>query len=152
MIKIIITITALLVSMLVFSQKNGKIGQADFRGKGCNGGSGFCNEPRDTIINNKSTTMKNYIAYRKDYNVVMFELDPKTLNREDQQRFFGKEYAKITPNETLEFVQDDDYIFDINMMIYLDLDLGWRMMKKGNYPLKIVDDKVQITITLSMYR
>ena len=96
--------------------------------------------------------MKNYAAYRQDYNVVMFELDTKTLNTEDQKKFFGKEYAKIAATETLEFVQDDDYIFDIDTMIYLDLDLGWRMMKKGNYPLKIVDDKVQITITLSMYR
>lgn len=151
MIKIIITITTLLISIIASSQENGKEVQGEFLGNRCNGKNGVCwvDPPNE---NNKSTTMKNYTAYRQDYNVVMFELDTKTLNTEDQQRFFGKEYSKIAPNETLEFVQEDDYIFDINMMIYLDLDLGWRMMKKGNYPLKIVDDKVQITITLSMYR
>lgn len=152
MIKIIITLTTLLVSIVCFSQKEGKIVEPSLDGKLCDKRNrGLCNVTPPTE-NNKSTTMKNYTAYRQDYNIVMFELDPKTLNTEDQKKFFGKEYAKITPNETLEFVQDDDYIFDINMMIYLDLDLGWRMMKKGNYPLKIVDDKVQITITLSMYR
>ena len=151
MIKIIVTLTTLLVSMLAFSQREGKPAQGEFNGKLCDIGRGLCTTSQP-IENNKSTTMKNYTAYRQDYNIVMFELDTKTLNTEDQKKFFGKEYSKLSPNETLEFVQDDDYIFDINMMIYLDLDLGWRMMKKGTYPLKIVDDKVQITITLSMYR
>lgn len=96
--------------------------------------------------------MKNYTAYRQDYNVVMFELDTKTLNAEDQIKFFGKEYAKITATENLEFTQEDDFIFDMDTMIYLDLDLGWRLLKKGSYPIKIINDKVQVFFTLSQYR
>jgi hypothetical protein len=151
MIKFIITATALLVSMLSNSQDNGKATQGEFNGKLCDIGRGLCTTtpPKEY---NKSTKMKNYTAYRQDYNVVMFELDTKTLNAEDQIKFFGKEYAKITATETLEFIQDEDFIFDMDTMIYLDLDLGWRLLKKGSYPIKIINDKVQVFFTLSQYR
>lgn len=151
MMKFIITITSLLISIVSFSQNNGKATQGEFNGTRCAGSIGICYvTPPD--LNNKSTTMKNYTTYKLSSNSLIIELDTNALNIDDQKKFFGKEYSKITSNETLVFVQDDDFIFDINTMIYLDLDLNYRLIKKGNYPLKIVNDKVQVTITLSPYK
>ena len=80
MIKFSITATALLVSMLSNSQDNGKAIQGDFNGRLCDIGRGLCNTTPPNE-NNKSTRMKNYTAYKQDYNVVMFELNTKTLNQ-----------------------------------------------------------------------
>ncbi|WP_293875548.1 hypothetical protein [Flavobacterium sp.] len=65
---------------------------------------------------------------------------------------FGKEFAKITSDEKLVFIQDQDYIFSIDTMIYLELDMGFRMIKRGSYHLQIMKDKVQVTINLSSSR
>lgn len=150
MIKVTITITMFLASLVTFSQTASKTLQADFRGKLCQGGLGFCGSVPDTL--NKNTSMKNFNVIKTSSKSMILELETSKLSIEDQKLFFGKEYSKIAPNETLVFIQDQDYIFDIDTMIYLELDMGYRMIKRGSYPLEIIKDKVQVSITLSAYR
>lgn len=150
MIKIAITIAALLLSMISVAQITSKGLQLDIRGRDCVGGGGLCSvTPPETV--NKSD-MKSYNIIKLTATSLIIEIETTKLSIEDQKFMFGKEYAKITPEEKLVFIQDQDYIFDIDTMIYLELDMGFRMIKRGSYPIQIVKDKVQVTIDLSPYK
>lgn len=80
---------------------------------------------------------------------MVIELDATKLSVEDQRLIFGKEYSRMTADETLTFVQGEDYTFDLDALIYLGFDINFKYLKKGSYPLTIVKDKVLITLTLS---
>lgn len=150
MIKIVISVATLLVSMLVSAQATSKALQIDIRGRDCSGGSGLCSvTPPDSL---KKSTMKTYNIIKVTSKSMIIEVESSKLSIDDQKYLFGKELSKITPNEELVFVQDQDYIFDIDTMIYLEMDIGFRMIKRGSYPLHIVEDKVQVAIDLSPYR
>lgn len=118
----------------------------DIRGTACGGGSGLCNP--DRILTNKST-MNIYTTTKIDFNKMSFEIDPKNLTAEDQVRFLGKEYRNLKPDETVVFLQENDFVFDIDTLIYLDLDVAYRLLKRGSYPVTIEKDKVKVTFTLS---
>ncbi|SCY66735.1 hypothetical protein [Flavobacterium caeni] len=93
--------------------------------------------------------MKNFKAIKTSSTSVILELDTCKLSVEEQIKFFGREYAKVTPDEKLTFIQQHDYEFSFNMLLHLDLDLRYKYLKKGEYPLQIADDKVQVLLTLS---
>lgn len=118
----------------------------DIRGIGCSGGSGLCNP--DRTLSNKST-MNIYTTTKIDFNKMSFEIDPKNLTAEDQVRFLGKDYRNLKPDETVVFLQENDFVFDIDTLIYLDLDVAYRLLKRGSYPVTIEKDKVKVTFTLS---
>lgn len=147
MIRLIISVTVLLISLCASAQNFGKTTQGNFNGKLCDIGRGLCDITPPTT--NKSTTMKNYTTYKQSENTMIIELDTATLSNEDQIKFFGKEYSKITSNEKLSFVQDADHVFSVEALLYLGFDLSYKNLKKGIYPLAIIKDKVQITLTLS---
>jgi hypothetical protein len=148
MIKLIITIAALIMSFFASAQTQGKTAQANFKGKLCDIGRGLCTI--DSLSpSNKSTTMKAIKTYKKSENTMVIEMDVMNLSKEEQNKFFGKEYARITPNEKLYFIQDEDYVFDLDTLLYLDFDYHYKYLKKGNYPLEIKDDKIYVTLTLT---
>ena len=147
MIRIIISVTVLLISLCANAQYAGKTTQGNFNGRLCDIGRGLCDITPPTT--NKSSTMKNYTTYKQSENTMIIELDTATLSTEDQIKFFGKEYSKITTNEKLTFVQDADYVFSIEALLYLGFDLSFKNLKKGTYPLSIIKDKVQISLTLT---
>ena len=149
MIRLIITLTALLASAASFSQVNtGKESAGEFNGKLCDIGRGLCTISTPTSIAN-SNTMKNFTTYKQSENTMVIELEATKLSSEDQNLIFGKEYSKMNSNETLTFVQNEDYIFDIDTLIYLGFDVNYKFLKKGNYPLSIIKDKILVTLTLS---
>jgi hypothetical protein len=150
MIKLIITVTTLLLTMVVSAQTTTKTYSQDIRGMGCKGGLGRC--ITDTITANKINNMKNFNVIKLSPYSMILEIDLNNLSVENQKLFFGKEYAKIAANEQLVFLQDQDFIFDVNTMLYLDLDPGYRLLKRGSYPLEITKDKVHVTLALSPYR
>lgn len=150
MIKITITIAALLLSMISVAQITGKGLKLDIRGRDCMGGGGLCSTAPPEVEN--KSDMKKYNIIKLTSTSMMIEIDANNLSVEDQKFMFGKEYTKITPDEKLVFIQDQDYIFDVETMIYLELDMGFRMIKRGSYPLQVVKDKVQVTINLSPFR
>lgn len=147
MIRLIISVTVLLISLCASAQNLGKPTQGDFNGQRCNGSLGICYVTPPTT--NKSTTMKNYTTYKQSEKTMIIELETTALSIEDQIKFFGKEYSKITTNEKLTFVQDADHIFSIEALLYLGFDLSYKNLKKGTYPLSIIKDKVLITLTLT---
>ena len=149
MIRLIISITALLAATVSFSQVNtGKESVGTFNGKLCDIGRGLCTITTPTSITN-SSTMKNFTTYKQSENTMVIELEATKLSTDDQKLIFGKEYSKMSPNETLTFLQTEDYVFDMDTLIYLGFDVNYKFLKKGNYPLTIVKDKVMVTLTLS---
>jgi hypothetical protein len=93
--------------------------------------------------------MKNLTTYKQSENTMIIELQATKLNKVDQKIIFGKEYSEMTPGETLTFVQDEDYVFDMDTLIYLGFDINLKFLKKGSYPITVVKDKVTVTLTLS---
>ena len=150
MIKLIITATTLLLTMVMSAQTKTKTFSEDIRGMSCKGGFGRC--ATETITDNKTNNMKNFNVIKLSPYSMILEIDLNNLSVENQKLFFGKEYAKIAPNEELVFLQDQDFIFDINTILYLELDPGYRLLKRGSYPLEITKGKVHVTLALSPYR
>lgn len=148
MIKVLITIATLILSFFSAAQVQSKTAQANFNGKLCDIGRGLCNIDT-TATNNKSTSMKAIKTYKKGQNTMVIEMDVLNLSKEEQYKFFGKEYSKITSEERLYFIQEEDYVFDLKTLLYLDFDYHYKYLKKGEYPLEIKDNKVIITLTLT---
>lgn len=146
MTKIITTLATLLFALAASAQSPPKTIEIDIRGRSCAGGSGICSS--NTILN-KNTEMKLYNTIKVSETEIIFEIDNQKLSAEDQEMFFGKEFSKITPSETLVFIQEQDYLFDTVTLRYLDLDINHPLMKRGTYPITIKDNKVQVAITLS---
>lgn len=137
-----------LISLSAFSQNEGKAMQGDFSGRFCDIGRGLCViTPPDPA--NKTTTMKNYNTYKQSENKMIIELDLNTMTAADQTKFFGKEYSQLKSNEELTFVQEDDFQFSNETLRYLGFDSSLKNLKKGQYPLSIIKDKILITLTLS---
>jgi hypothetical protein len=95
--------------------------------------------------------MSNYTIRKQTDTSMIIEIVTTKLTIEEQIQFFGKEYSKLNPKEELLFIQDSDFIFDFNTLLYFELDTRFSLLKKGFYPLEIVNDTVQVHITLSPY-
>lgn len=95
--------------------------------------------------------MSNYTIKKQTDTSMIIEIVTTKLTIEEQIEFFGKEYSKLNPKEELLFIQDNDLIFDFNTLLYFELDTKYRLLKKGFYPLEIVNDTVQVHIMLSPY-
>lgn len=149
MIKIISIIGTLLATFICEAQTEERIVEVNFSGRNCLSRGGVCDIKTDSTITSNRSNMKAIKTYKQSQNSLIIEIDALNLSSEDQSKFFGKEYSKIAPNEALFFIQEDDFIFDIETLIYLDLDLNYRFLKRGNYPLVIENDKILVTLTLS---
>ena len=121
----------------------------DVRGTFCRGGSGICNEDRNP---SKDSNMKMYTSTKLDFNKMSFEIEPNKLSIEEQIIFFGKEYRELKPTDEIMFIQENDFIFDLDTLIYLDLDYNYGLLKKGTYPVTVEKDKVKVIFTLSFHR
>ncbi|WP_442787427.1 hypothetical protein [Flavobacterium suncheonense] len=139
-------VAATVLPLLSYAQTEARQLELDIRGRSCLGGLGLCTaSPPET----NKTTMKNFNVIKYDKNTMLLQIEPSKLSVEEQLLFFGKEYAKIGPGETLEFIQDEDFIFEENTLLYLGFDIRYPLLKKGHYPLEITKDKVTVTLTLS---
>ena len=96
--------------------------------------------------------MKMYTSTKLDFNKMSFEIEPNKLSIEEQIIFFGKEYRELKPTDEIMFIQENDFIFDLDTLIYLDLDLAYGLLKKGTYPVTVEKDKVKVIFTLSFHR
>jgi hypothetical protein len=96
--------------------------------------------------------MKNYTIKKQTTTSMIIEMETNKLSIEDQKRIFGKNLKHVAIDETLKFIVEEDFIFDIDTLIYNDLDPRFRLLQKGTYPLEINHGKVMIFMTLSPYR
>lgn len=136
----------LLLPVLSLAQTEAKVIELDIRGRSCIGGLGICSELSSET---NKTTMKNFNVAKQSFNSLLIQIEISKLSAEEQKLFFGKEYAKITPNEALEFIQDEDFKFDMNTLLYLEMDTKYSILKKGKYPVQFSKDTVKVTLTLS---
>ncbi|KGO96242.1 hypothetical protein [Flavobacterium enshiense] len=135
-----------LLPVLSFAQTEAKVIELDIRGRSCVGGLGICSAMSSET---NKTSMKNFNVTKQSFNSLLIQIEISKLTAEEQKLFFGKEYAKITPNETLEFIQDEDFKFDMNALLYLEMDPRYPILRKGKYPVQISKDSVKVTLTLS---
>lgn len=132
--------------MLSFGQTEEKFLYADIRGRDCYGGSGLCSVmPTET----NKTTLKNIKIVKQSPNTILLEFETDALSIEEQKLHFGKELSKAIPNEHLFFTQDTDFIFDNNLLVFLNIEPKYNYIKKNKYPLEIQKDKLQITFILT---
>lgn len=80
---------------------------------------------------------------------VILEVNLNNLSTDEQIQVFGKTYSPETESEHNAFVQEEDFIFEISTMLYLELDPAYRLLKKGSYPLRFRDEKMQVLLSLS---
>lgn len=93
--------------------------------------------------------MKNFDVLKLSPDTMLIQIETDKLSVEEQNSYFGKEYSKLEPNETLEFIQEEDFIFDKDLLLYMGLDTRYYLLKKGNYPLEFFENKVIVTLKLS---
>ena len=146
MVRTLLYTSLLLVSAIGSAQAELAL---DVRGTFCRGGSGICNEDRNP---SKDSNMKMYTSTKLDFNKMSFEIEPNKLSIEEQIIFFGQEYRELKPTDEIMFIQENDFIFDLDTLIYLDLDLAYGLLKKGTYPVTVEKDKVKVIFTLSFHR
>ena len=82
---------------------------------------------------------------------LILEVDINNLSKEEQVLMFGSNIGLDNKIENVSFVQEEDFVFEINLMLYLELDPAYCLLKKGTYPLRIRDEKVQVLLSLSPF-
>jgi hypothetical protein len=145
--KILLLIATSLILYCSSAVAQSKPLNMDIRGRSCNGGSGLCS----ITIGSKQTGMKNFNITKLTSKSMVIEIEASKLTLEEQKVFFGKTYAQVLTDEDLFFIQEQDFIFDINTLLYLELDPAYRLLKRGTYPIEIVNDTVLVTVSLSAY-
>jgi hypothetical protein len=74
--------------------------------------------------------MSNFTIKKQTDTSMIIEIVTTKLTIEEQIQFFGKEYSKLNAKEELLFIQDSDFIFDFNTLLYFELDTRCRLLKK----------------------
>lgn len=95
--------------------------------------------------------MENYSLKKIAPNSIIIEMDAENFKPENREKIFDYGLGQFDLDESLVFIQEEDFIFDINTLLYLDIDPVFRLLKKGSYPLKITHGKVQLVVTLARY-
>lgn len=93
--------------------------------------------------------IKSIKIIKQQVNIVLLEFEINELSLEEQIAHFGKEITKMSLTEKPVFFQNDDFVFDEATLIYLELDPKYNLLKKGNYPLQISNDKLHVVMKLS---
>lgn len=90
-----------------------------------------------------------YTLYKADKYQMMIELNLNKLDEDDQVLFFGKPYNDLEENEELKFIQHFDFEMEFVVMVVLEIDPDFRIIKKGEYPVEIEDNFVRVVITMA---
>ncbi len=136
----------LLLSMISFAQTEEKKLNADIRGRDCYGGSGLCSV---IIPELAKSDIKNIKIIKQQEGTILLQFEINELSLEEQIAHFGKELTKMSSTEKSVFFQNDDFVFDRAMLIYLEIDPKYNLLKKGNYPVQISFDKLEVVMKLS---
>ncbi|SEQ19873.1 hypothetical protein [Flavobacterium urocaniciphilum] len=80
---------------------------------------------------------------------LILEVDINNLSNEEQVLMFGNSNPSESNAEKGTFVQEEDFVFEINIMLYLEMDPAYSLLKKGLYPFQVKDEKVQVLLSLS---
>lgn len=98
-----------------------------------------------------SLPFPKYTLYKVEKRQMMIELDLNKLDEDDQTLFFGKPYNTLAENEELKFIQHFDFEMDYVVMVVLEINPDYRIIKKGEYPVEIEDNFVRVVLTMEHF-
>jgi hypothetical protein len=142
--KKIINIIALLFCITSFAQTESKTpAQATFGryGADCSSGRGIC-----SFALSKSETGKYSI--KNSENTIVLTINNMALTAEEQIKIAGKPFSSIKENEKLVFIQEEAMRLDSISLENLNVNVRFKIIGAGNYPMKITKDKTEIVFTL----
>lgn len=137
-------IPTILLPLLSIAQTETKVLQADIRGRSCAGGLGVCS----TTPEISKISIKNFIVSKLTDNAINLTIRIADLSQKDQSMLFGKTDS-VLKEEVLVFHQDADYFFEKEFLSELGFATNLYVVKKGDYPLRIIKDYAILTLTLS---
>ncbi|KGO89159.1 hypothetical protein [Flavobacterium suncheonense] len=93
--------------------------------------------------------MKNYGLVKLSETSLAIQLYTDRLSEQEQKGFFGKTYSEITCNEKIEFIQEEDFVFEPDLLLSLGIDTRYSILKKGKYPLHFLGNLIIVVLELS---
>lgn len=144
--NILYTAMLLALPLLTIGQTELKI-NADVRGRNCSGGLGLCSVSTTAEIQKTNQEYKTK-AFKLDETTVILEFNKTLLSEDEQKSLLNTTLNKITASQNIEFVQEDDLFIDNETLKILGIASKYNILKKGNYPLVITNDTINVTLKL----
>lgn len=141
MIKIIIKALFYMLPLLTFAQTQTKTTvavNANYHNRSCVGGTGFCSES-GKIIESKTT---NATVQKTASNKIVFTFNLEQLSKE--------ELETLKLEKTVTVSGEKNISLDKKLLAKLDIDTRFSEITAGNYPMEIKEDKVYITLSLTI--
>lgn len=143
--KTIIIIILMLVCTILNAQNTEKTLEVDIRGRECKGGVGLCTIETTT---SKSSNVEKFYLLKISETELQLTIKTKILTVEDQKFLFGKEIKNISEMEKFFFNQDYDFALNPETIQLLKLESKNPTIRKGIYPIKLVDDNAIVLLKL----
>lgn len=141
----ITTIILILFSTIINAQNTENPLEIDIRGRECKGGVGLCTIETNT---NKSSSIEKFYLLKISETELQLTIKMNALTLEDQKFLFGKEIKTISEIEKFFFNQDYDFELNPETIKLLNLSSKNPTIKKGIYPIKIMEDRAIIVLEL----
>jgi hypothetical protein len=137
MLKIIIMAMLMLLSLVTSAQTENRITYTvdSYHNRDCRGGTGSC--PENKIVSSTEKTTASVAKVEK--NKLQLSLD--------KAGFKAKEWEELLGSKTFP-VDDDSIKVDGDLLRLLAIDPKFNSIKKGLYPVAIIEDKATIVFEL----
>ncbi len=135
----------MLVCTILNAQNTEKTLEVDIRGRECKGGVGLCTIETTT---SKSSNVEKFYLLKISETELQLTIKTKILTVEDQKFLFGKEIKNISEMEKFFFNQDYDFALNPETIQLLNLESKNPTIRKGIYPIKLVDDNAIVLLKL----
>jgi len=119
--------------------------ELDIRGRECQGGVGLCTIESST---NKDLITEKFYLLKISDTQLQLTIKTEALTIEDQKFLFGKEIKTITEIEKFYFNQDYDFELNPDTIKLLELNTKNPTIKKGIYPIKLIDGRAIIILEI----
>lgn len=144
--KIIIRSIIILFCVLSNAQNEANKLEIDIRGKDCNGGLSFCTIEANT--ENKIVTSK-FSLQKISETEIQFVIKINELTKEEQKILFDKEFYEISNDDKFNFTQNYDFQLNPDCIKILQLNSKYSIIKKGIYPINLIDERAIIILKLT---
>ena len=135
----------MLVCTILNAQNNEKTLEVDIRGRECKGGVGLCTIETTT---SKDSSAEKFYLLKISETELQLTIKTKILTVEDQKFLFGKEIKNISEMEKFFFNQDYDFVLNPETIQLLKLESKNPTIRKGIYPIKLIDDNAIVLLKL----
>ncbi len=144
--KLLIILSLICISTIAQAQNDTKTVEVDIRGRSCIGGLGICNvNPGNE--SQKSSSPKKSMRSLSDHHLIL-ALDINQLSPQESYEILSRPLP-TSNTEEIYFTQEFDFVFTDEMLEYLGMDIRYNTIKKGDYPLTIIEDHIEIDLELS---